>query len=188
MLVGSTRQSLLVTQVVATLLAFAWVGFASNLAMAQSRKTRFSSMIDWNLKAENLKPRSTNPYYLTDKVCCYGAETAFDTSDSQMVASSHLNSDTPEKTDDMYHSAQAKPVAADAAKDMSSDKTKTASITEAKAKEIAAQAVKGKVIDVAIEKKLGANRYVVEVIRESDGAEVDVIIEIETGKVLAIEE
>ena len=60
-------------------------------------------------------------------------------------------------------------------------------ISEADAKEIALRTVPGKVIVVEIEKKLGAKRYVVEVIADVDGAETDVIIEMETGKVLATE-
>lgn len=55
------------------------------------------------------------------------------------------------------------------------------------AKEIALKAVPGVVMDVSIEKKLGAKRYVVEVIEKEDGSETDVIIDMETGKVLATE-
>lgn len=60
-------------------------------------------------------------------------------------------------------------------------------IPEQQAKEIAAKAVEGEVMDVQIERKFGADRYVVEVIRKSDGAEVDVIIDMKTGEVLATE-
>ena len=60
-------------------------------------------------------------------------------------------------------------------------------ITEDEAVKIALETVPGEVTDVAIEKKLGANRYVVEVISEEDGLETDVIIDIETGEVLATE-
>lgn len=53
---------------------------------------------------------------------------------------------------------------------------------------IAVGALPGKAVDVAIEKKLGANRYVVEVLSTADGgAEVDVIIDMATYKVLAID-
>ena len=61
-------------------------------------------------------------------------------------------------------------------------------ISEEKAKEIALKAVPGEVMDVAVERKLGANRFVVEIIANADGAELDVIIEMETGKVLAIDD
>lgn len=60
-------------------------------------------------------------------------------------------------------------------------------ISENEAKRLALLAVPGKVIDVAIEKKMGADRYVVEVIPEKGGKEVDVIIHMTTGKVLAVE-
>lgn len=61
-------------------------------------------------------------------------------------------------------------------------------ITAEQAKKIAAEALPGEVVDVGIEKKLGAKRYVVEVISASNGAETDVIIDMETGEVLAIDE
>ncbi len=55
-------------------------------------------------------------------------------------------------------------------------------------KAIAVAAVPGKAIDVAIERKLGANRYVVEVLSTKDGgAEVDVIIDMDTYKVLGLD-
>jgi uncharacterized membrane protein YkoI len=60
-------------------------------------------------------------------------------------------------------------------------------ITEEEAVKIALKAVPGEVTGVAIEKKLGANRYVVEVLAKEDGVETDVIIDMETGKVLATE-
>jgi len=69
------------------------------------------------------------------------------------------------------------------------DKTagKSALITEEQAVSIAQKAVPGDVTAVAIEKKLGANRYVVEVLAKEDGVETDVIIDMETGKVLTTE-
>ena len=63
-----------------------------------------------------------------------------------------------------------------------------AKISDEEAKEIAVKAVPGEVTDFAIEKKLGANRYVVEVIAADRGAEIDVIIDMETGKVLATDD
>lgn len=58
-------------------------------------------------------------------------------------------------------------------------------ITGQEAIEIALKAVEGEVTDVAIEKKFGKAAYVVEI--DADGTETDVIIDIETGKVLGIE-
>ena len=60
-------------------------------------------------------------------------------------------------------------------------------ISEEEAVKIALKAVPGDVAGVSIEKKLGANRYVVEVIAKEDGVETDVIIDMETGKVLTTE-
>ena len=60
-------------------------------------------------------------------------------------------------------------------------------ISEDRAKLIAEQHVPGKAVDVAIEKKRGADRYVVEVRPAGGGAELDVIINMRTGKVLGVE-
>lgn len=60
-------------------------------------------------------------------------------------------------------------------------------ITEDEAKAIAEKRVPGKAIDVTIEKKMGANRYVVEVKPAAGGKELDVIIDMASGKVLAVE-
>ena len=57
-------------------------------------------------------------------------------------------------------------------------------ITEAEAIAIAKKEVDGSVTDVEIERKFGRVAYVVEI---DDGEEIDVIIDIETGKVLGIE-
>jgi uncharacterized membrane protein YkoI len=59
-------------------------------------------------------------------------------------------------------------------------------ITEAQAKAIALARVSGTVTDVAIETKFGKKTYVVE-IQPSYGAETDVVIDIQTGEVLAVE-
>ena len=40
---------------------------------------------------------------------------------------------------------------------------------------------------VDVERKLGKKTIVVEVIADADGAEIDVIIDMETGEVLAVE-
>ncbi len=62
-----------------------------------------------------------------------------------------------------------------------------ANISDARAREIALAAVPGEVMDVAVETKLGAKRIVVEIIASADMAETDVIIDMKTGEVLAIE-
>ena len=61
-----------------------------------------------------------------------------------------------------------------------------ANITEDQAKAIALAAVNGTVTDVEVEKKFGKTAYVVAV-QTSEG-EVDVIINVETGEILAIED
>ncbi len=60
-------------------------------------------------------------------------------------------------------------------------------ISEERAKEIALDAVPGDITHVGIERKLGAKRYVVEVLAREDGAETDVIIDMQTGEILGIE-
>jgi peptidase YpeB-like protein len=59
-------------------------------------------------------------------------------------------------------------------------------LTEEQAKEIALKAVKGKVTDAKVETKFGKETFVVEVVTPDD-EEVDVVIDLETGKVLATE-
>ena len=81
--------------------------------------------------------------------------------------------------------AQSANTSKDAAKVQSLKPAKT--ISEDEAKQIAEKAVPGKAIDVAIEKKRGANRFVVEVAPAAGGKEVDVIIDMTSGKVLGIE-
>lgn len=60
-------------------------------------------------------------------------------------------------------------------------------ISEEEAKVIAVRRVPGKVTDVAIEKKLGAPRWVVEIQPDGGGPETDVIIDMDTGEVLGLE-
>ena len=61
------------------------------------------------------------------------------------------------------------------------------SISEDDAKAIAIKAVPGKVINVAVEKLKGVNRYVVEVVPTAGGKEWDVIVDMTNGKVIGIE-
>ena len=60
-------------------------------------------------------------------------------------------------------------------------------ISQDAAKVIAMKAVPGKVINVAVEKQKGVNRYVVEVVPVAGGKELDVIIDMASGKVIGIE-
>ena len=59
-------------------------------------------------------------------------------------------------------------------------------ITEEDAREIALKEVFGEITDVAIEKKFGKPTYVVEI--QAKSGEIDVIIDIDTGEILGIEE
>jgi uncharacterized membrane protein YkoI len=59
-------------------------------------------------------------------------------------------------------------------------------ITDEQAREIAIKTVPGDVTGVAIERKLGKQTLVVEVLAK-DGSEIDVIIDMETGEVLGTE-
>jgi len=59
-------------------------------------------------------------------------------------------------------------------------------ISEAQARSIALARVSGVVTDIAIETKFGKKTYVVE-IKPAYGAEKDVIIDIQTGAILAVE-
>jgi uncharacterized membrane protein YkoI len=51
----------------------------------------------------------------------------------------------------------------------------------------ALRAIPGKVTDITVERKLGKNVYVVEVIPDKDGEETDVLIDMESGKILGTE-
>jgi uncharacterized membrane protein YkoI len=77
--------------------------------------------------------------------------------------------------------------AADKAPTTAQKAKETKAISEDDAKQIAVKQVPGKAVDVAIEKKLGANRYVVEVRPAAGGKEVDVVIDMVSGKVLSVE-
>lgn len=59
-------------------------------------------------------------------------------------------------------------------------------ITEEDARGIALKEVSGEITDVAIEKKFGKPTYVVEI--QAKSGEIDVIIDIDTGEILGIEE
>ena len=126
-----------------------------------------------------------DPADVTDKVWCYGVGLVSDTSDGFLVETSHLSGGKqPEKAPyHVYHKGKNKTVAENKQPQMA----KT-NISENELKKLAVQAVPGKAVDVAIEKKLGANRYVVEVLSDADGgAEVDVIIDMVSHKILAID-
>jgi uncharacterized membrane protein YkoI len=60
-------------------------------------------------------------------------------------------------------------------------------ISKEQASQSALQAVPGQVTDVTIERKLGKTVYVIEVIADKGGDETDVLVDMDSGKVLGIE-
>jgi hypothetical protein len=122
-----------------------------------------------------------DPGDVTDKVWCYGVGLVFDTSDGLLAKTSHLNGKLPDPTPyHAYHKNKGKMLA-------QAEKEPVKIISKEEAGKIALSAVPGEVTDIAIEDKLGGNRYVVEIKASADGVETDVIIDMENGKVLATE-
>ena len=60
-------------------------------------------------------------------------------------------------------------------------------ISQQQATQAALQALPGKVTDITIERKLGKNVYVVEVVADKDGEETDVLVDMDSGLVLGME-
>jgi len=83
------------------------------------------------------------------------------------------------------HIVPIAPIQAADAAPTSQTATLVRKISDAQARKIASRAVEGEIIEVAVERKMGAKRIVVEVISE-DGMENDVIIDMVTGEVLAV--
>ena len=48
-------------------------------------------------------------------------------------------------------------------------------------------AVPGKVTDSGIEKKRGKNVWVIEIVADKDGAEIDVLVDLDSGKVIGMD-
>jgi uncharacterized membrane protein YkoI len=63
----------------------------------------------------------------------------------------------------------------------------TAKISEEQAKQAALQAVPGEVTDTGVEKKLGKMVYVIEIVARNGGVETDVLVDMDSGKVLGVE-
>jgi uncharacterized membrane protein YkoI len=60
-------------------------------------------------------------------------------------------------------------------------------ISREQATQAALQALPGKVTDVTIEKKRGKTVYVIEIVAEKDGAETDVLVDMDSGTVLGMD-
>jgi uncharacterized membrane protein YkoI len=110
-----------------------------------------------------------------DKIWCPKVGLVADSEEGQLIASNALP-----KTDiaafGKFHREKAPAPKAAAPK-----------ISKEHAGEIALQTVPGRAQAIAVERKRGKNVYVVEIIASSDGAETDVLVDMETGKVLGIE-
>jgi uncharacterized membrane protein YkoI len=65
--------------------------------------------------------------------------------------------------------------------------TAAGKISSEQATRAALEALPGKVTDVTIEKKRGKTVYVIEIVAEKDGAETDVLVDMDSGKVLGLD-
>lgn len=108
---------------------------------------------------------------ITDKVWCPGIGIVYDTSDGKLIASDALPK-TNIASFGRYH--REKPTFT----------PPVAKISGSQATQIALKAVPGEARSVSIERKMGKNVYVVEIIAKKDKRETDVFVDIETGKVV----
>jgi uncharacterized membrane protein YkoI len=67
-------------------------------------------------------------------------------------------------------------------------KAKGPRITKEQAVENAKAAVPGEVTDVTVEKKRGKQVWVVEIVAEKNGVETDVLVDMDSGKVIGMEQ
>lgn len=112
---------------------------------------------------------------VTDKWYCKGVGLVKDTSDGVLVASDAL-ANTDMSSFGKHHREPKK-----------NTEPPVAKISRAQATEIALEEIPGKVTSVKIERFARRNVYAVEIIAAKDGAEWDVFVDIETGKVVGKE-
>jgi len=62
-----------------------------------------------------------------------------------------------------------------------------AKVSEEQAKQAALEKIPGEVTDATIEKKLGKMVWVIEIVAQNGGAEIDVLVDLVSGKVLGVE-
>jgi hypothetical protein len=110
---------------------------------------------------------------INDKIWCPELGLVSDTSDGKLVISNALPSSNPASNVSSIGKLRDKPPR---------QKSAAAKITVENAKKIALQRVPGKVTDVTIERKKGKNVYVVEI--QTDGREVDVFVDTQTGEIV----
>ena len=108
---------------------------------------------------------------ITDKVWCPGIGIVYDTSDGKLVASDALPN-TDISTFGKFH------------REKTTFTPPVAKISGSQATQIALKAVPGEAKAVSIERKMGKNVYVVEIIAKKGKKETDVFVDIETGKVV----
>ena len=113
---------------------------------------------------------------INDKIWCPEVGIVSDTSDGKLIVSNALPSDNPASNVSGIGKLRDKP---------SKQKSPTMKVSATDAKKIALQQMPGKVTDLTIEKKRGKNVYVVEI--QTGSGEVDVLVDIESGKVLGTE-
>jgi Peptidase propeptide and YPEB domain len=118
---------------------------------------------------------------VNDKVWCYGVGLVSDTSGGLLSKTSHLDGKLPDPTPYHAYHKNKREMPSQAGKDPENV------ISKEEASKIGLATVPGQVTDIAIENKMGGKRYVVEIIAAADGVETDVVIEMDTGKVLATE-
>ncbi|WP_456639709.1 PepSY domain-containing protein [Bradyrhizobium sp. USDA 10063] len=110
---------------------------------------------------------------ISDKIWCPEVGLVNDTSDGKLILSNALPSSNPASNVSSIGKLRDKPA---------KQKSAAAKITAENAKKIALQRVPGKVTDVTIERKKGKNVYVVEI--QTEGREVDVFVDTQTGEVV----
>jgi hypothetical protein len=113
---------------------------------------------------------------INDKVWCPEVGVVSDTSDGKLVVSNALPAGNPASNVSSIGKPRDKP---------SKLKSAAAKISADEAKKLALGRVPGKVTDITIERKKGKSVYVVEI--KTGSGEVDVLVDVETGKILGTE-
>lgn len=114
----------------------------------------------------------TEPDDIVDKWWCPGIGLARDSSDGRLVASDALPH-TDMSSFGKHHREKRKQTIPPVAK-----------INGKEATQIALKEVPGDATSVSIERKLGKNVYVIEILAKADGVETDVFVDIESGEVV----
>ena len=82
----------------------------------------------------------------------------------------------------------ALPARSDSLSDSATKSAETsAKVSRDQATQIALQALPGKVTDVTVERKRGKVVYVIEIVAQKDGAETDVLIDMQSGAIIGMD-